>query len=197
MPFWVQKNKLKKVFKNILISTGLKFSFRSDAEELWDQVWGKVVYQSLRHSEEWITYQRLYFQSQGAELTDLSIVIMNKDGSTVARMPLDLMSINGSFKITSAGMDISYPCFIQSVSEIDKKRISLALIEALLEIRRQLHIDELVFEIPPCISGYQSLELTAWQIALAKVGCQTEVRTSLTINLTKNLTEIRHIRCRE
>lgn len=182
---------MKEKFQNILLSTGLKFSFRSDAEQLWDQVWEKLDYQSLRHSEEWATYQKLYFQSQGAELTDLSIVLMSKDGSTVARMPLDLVSIDGSLKITSAGMDISYPCFIKTVSENDKKHISHALIKALIELSRQLNIEELVFEIPPCISGYQSLELTVWQITLAKLGCRTEVRNSLVIDLTKSLNEIR------
>ena len=168
--------------KEISSSFGLYVKLRLDALQDWAHVLERVSYFPVMYRNRSVEFQMAYKRWHGGEWHDNSLVIY-WDSKPVAVWPLSYMSKDGDFKITSQGLPVLPPLYVNSFSRISCKRINKICFDILESLAINLGVSSWDSEE----SFNSSKGFSDWHMEAMARKSTCLVRHDLFIDLSMNL----------
>jgi FemAB family protein len=166
----------------------MNITLRLSDRVLWERTLELAAYVPAAYSSTWIDYQLAYQVGNGGDWQDLSCVIY-LDNRPCGVWPISISRREGSYSITSHGLRLLPPIFINSLSP----RSCKALIKSSLDFLRELCCK---FEIQTCESAdpFRNVPnpgLSEWYRSSKQQGATTAVLHELFVDLAWSLEDIR------
>lgn len=175
-----------KNYFNIFDDANLAVIFRKADPDLWAATYASLPFRPLDYLASSLDYQLAYQRGHGGMWEDLSC-ILHANGKPVGIWPITLSKQENSWNISSHGMPIMPPLFVdQCPSSIIKK-----LTKNCLDVLNYFAIQ---FELKNWVSSFGFIErmhCSDWELLLMRDGAYCEVHHELYIDLTKSLAEIK------
>lgn len=175
---------LTRAFENHKVAITL----RKDNPELWETVSMQAKYLPVSYASSSMDYQFIYFSQFGTEWNDISVVLhWGEEYAGIWPLAFN-RDENGNAQLTSYGMEIVSPLFVEGLAERSQKRIIKSCIEVIEKLCEELKVKQWTsseFFI-------DKLGISAWQQNIMINGAERTVRDELYLNLEGSMDEIRH-----
>ena len=178
---------LREKLQVILKEFNLNFAFRQPADETWIKLSEQIAYLPVDYSAAMIDYQLCYWNGNGKQTFDLSLILLN-DNRPCALWPLSVSyGESGELEVGSSGGCLRPPLFFAELSQKSIKNLTANSFAALNQ-----------FCINNGITSWQSVEsfketsgLSYWHDKVMQEGGIATLRHELFIDLTRSITEVK------
>ncbi|MEI6300061.1 MAG: FemAB family protein [Betaproteobacteria bacterium] len=173
-------------FNAALASVGLDARCRSEYHDEWQKVSAQIDYFPVNYSETKIDYEIEYWRGNGVEIADVSLVLYF-DNRPVGIWPVSV--VNGDvIRLGSNGGVLQPPLFDRRLALKSVKRV-ITVCQDLLDSFCRVH----------SLPAWESKELlpgkhwlSEWHLAAMTRGAETGLRHDLFVDLSLDLTAIKH-----
>ena len=170
----------------ILDKARFRYFFRPSHRTLWDEVLQELPFIPVYYTNASIDYQLEYQQGQGGEWHDISLIIAN-EGVPIALWPLSYSMSNGLSQLTSHGLGVLPPIFMEECSFRSRKKITIQCLEFANRLAEKL-----------LVGPWSSVEycndeigLSPWHLASMKRGGLCRMQHALYVDLRMNMVDIK------
>ena len=125
----------------ILSALDLSGTRRIDAKVLWEETFSRLTYKSVAYSNSSLDYQLAYQQGHGGDWLDISLIIF-WDNKPAALWPLSFSIKDGQSHLTSQGLPVLPPVFVENCPPISRKRIIKKCLDIINKIVITANISE-------------------------------------------------------
>jgi FemAB family protein len=182
------KKKIKLLFAEESVKNGIKLKLLDEinAKVLWNDVFQKLSYQSRYYSPSSLEYQASYFKESSTNWVDLSSIIYHDD-KPIGLWPLTLFAKDNIDRLTSQGLPILPPIFIDDCPDSRKKFFAAACLKVSIEIIKNLNVNAFQSREPFC----SKFEFSDWHLLLLNNGAKLSIEHELYVDLSIPLNEIK------
>ena len=159
---------------------------RIRSKGLWGEVYGSLAYQSVSYAEEVLDYQLAYQQGHGGSWQDISLIIYG-DKKPIALWPLSFSIKEGRSMLSSQGLPVLPPVFVENFPPISRKRI----IKACQNLANAIAVNAKLDFWESRESFEASLGLSDWHTEAMVRNAVCRLRHELYIDLRQELVEIK------
>jgi FemAB family protein len=162
-------------------------SFRSEIPDTWNAVLNKIDYIPFVYTNTSIDFQLAYQRFHGGDWQDISVVIY-WDSKAVAVWPLTLSVKHNQTLISSQGMPVQSPLYVDFCPSSSRKRISKSCLNIIDNLAKELN----VAAWDSSESFNQSLGFSEWHILAMSRGSICSIHHDLFLNLQWSMDQIKH-----
>lgn len=171
-----------KAFNNV----GLNVVYRIEKPKLWTTTYKSLPSHPVSYLASSLDYQLAYKRSHGGTWNDISCVIF-LDNQAVALWPLSVAECHGIGILSSQGLPIMPPIFIDTCPVRARKKI----IAKCFKIARALAIQMDIEEWSSLSKSIDRAGLNEWHLIAMREGARCLVRHELFVDLRLTLPEIK------
>lgn len=165
---------------------GFSMCFRSEITDTWNAVLNKTAYIPFSYTDTSIEFQSAYQRSHGGNWHDISVIIY-WDSKPVAVWPLTLSVKNDRVLISSQGMPVQAPLYVDFCTSSSRKRISKSCLDIIDNLAKELNI----FTWDSSESFNQSLGFSEWHTLAMSRGSTCSIYHDLFLNLQSSMDQIK------
>jgi FemAB family protein len=169
-------------------TAGLDCLIRRDNHAIWDQAFGALSYAPVSYSSSSIDYQIEYQRGCGGDWYEISIILIH-DARPCGIWPLSLSIKTNEWEISSHGLSILPPIFIDEFSETSRKTIVKQCINYVEQLCDEFNIKKWV--TIESFSGDSKLSLTEWHHQLMMRGAKPVLQHELFVDLSLDMGTIK------
>lgn len=162
------------------------FSFKTNNPELWNSTYAELAFRPVNYLASSLDYQLAYQRGHGGDWQDISCVLC-ANGKTIGLWPLTLSKRNGIPMLSSQGMPVMQPVFVEGCQASVRKKYSVACLGVAQRLAGMLDISN--WQSESAFVGFH--DVSDWQLAVMDAGGRCSVRHDLYVDLSLELSEIK------
>jgi len=168
----------------------LKFKFRSEAKDSWDNFLDSLKFGPVIYSNQELDYQELNRKEKKIFDTDLSLIVIFKNSPLVI-FSFTLSKEHNRYCISSYGLPVLSPLFKDDLDNKIKEKLTLIFYEILYEIASYYKIENWISS-----EGFiNEMNISFWRKISTKKGDKIFTLNEGYINISKSSEElIKHLR---
>ena len=159
---------------------------RIDDKVLWEETFNRLAYKSVAYSNANLDYQLAYQQGHGGDWLDISHII-SWDNKPTALWPLSFSIKDGQSNLTSQGLPILPPVFVENCPAISRKRI----VKECLNIANSIAIAAKINTWESSESFDTSVGMSDWHIESMARHAVCYLNHEIFLNLQPDIAEIK------